>query len=110
MEKRKLHLRVPVTQPEKEEIANKAKQAGLSVAAYLRNLGCNYPLKSKLDLEITRELLKVGGDMGRMGGLFKLALSEDKAPDPEAIRLLMNDIEQARISFLALIKSFPTLK
>lgn len=36
------HLRVPVLPDEEEAIKEKARQAGLSVAAYLRNVGMGY--------------------------------------------------------------------
>ncbi|MDZ5459300.1 conjugal transfer transcriptional regulator TraJ [Azohydromonas lata] len=62
---------------ERARIEANAKQARLSVARYLREVGQGYKLDSRLDLESVRELAKVNGDLGRLGGLLKLWLVKD---------------------------------
>ena len=54
------------------------------MSVYLKTLGLGYEPKSLLDAERVGELLKACGDLGRLGGLLKLWLSErpgDGAPD-----------------------------
>ncbi|PTQ89947.1 hypothetical protein C8R30_1397 [Nitrosomonas nitrosa] len=71
-------LRVPVLPIEEAEIKNKATDAGLTVAEYLRNLGLGYQVPSIVDSRQVDSLLKINGDLGRLGGLIKLWLTNDK--------------------------------
>ncbi len=75
--KRSHHLRVPVFQNEKENIEAIARQAGLSVAAFLRDVGQGYEITGVTDYEKVRELARINGDLGRLGGLLKLWLTDD---------------------------------
>lgn len=74
---RRQHLRVPVFPEEKEEIERQARQAGLSVARYLREVGQGYEIKGITDYERVRELARINGDLGRLGGMLKLWLTDD---------------------------------
>jgi hypothetical protein len=69
-------LKVRVTPQERAEIERLAAATRLPVATFLRNLGLGYVPKSTLDAQHVRDLLKLGGDIGRLGGLLKLWLAE----------------------------------
>ena len=69
------HLKVVVSGRERADIETRAAATGLSVSAYLRNLGLGFQPHSTLDQEAMLALLKVNADQGRLGGLFKLWLS-----------------------------------
>ena len=75
--KRHHHLRVPVFPDEKKTIERQARQAGLSIACYLRDVGQGYEIKGITDCEQVRELARINGDLGRLGGLLKLWLTDD---------------------------------
>ena len=64
-------LRVYVLPDERSRIAASAERAGLSVANYLRALGLGYEPPSAVDYQAVRDLAKVAGDQGRLGGLLK---------------------------------------
>ena len=68
-------LKVLVSKQERAQIQTRAAATGLSVSAYLRNLGLGFQPDSTLDQEAILALLKVNADQGRLGGLFKLWLS-----------------------------------
>lgn len=70
-------LRVPVFPGEKEIIERKAKATGKSVAAFLREVALGYEVKSVIDNTKVLELSKINGDLGRIGGLLKLWLTDD---------------------------------
>lgn len=62
---------------ERAEIEENAKRAGISVARYLRDVGQGYQIKGVMDYGYVRELVRVNGDLGRLGGLLKLWLTND---------------------------------
>lgn len=94
--KRKHHLRVPVFPDEKKLIEEQAQRAGMSVARFLREVGQGYRIGGVVDYEHVRELARINGDLGRLGGLLKLWLTNDErtAQFGEAtIRAVLSRIE-----------------
>ncbi len=61
-----------------EEIAQKT---GLSVSKYLVRVGMGAVPSSVLDMEAVRQMTKVSGDLGRLGGLLKALLTNDERLD-----------------------------
>ncbi|PTR04633.1 hypothetical protein C8R30_103152 [Nitrosomonas nitrosa] len=76
--KRDKRLRIPVLPEEERVIKAKAYEAGLTVAEYLRNLGLGYSVPSMIDNRQVDALLKINADLGRLGGLIKLWLTNDE--------------------------------
>lgn len=76
--KRDKRLRVPVLPEEEMMIKAKASEAGLTIAEYLRNLGLGYSIPSVIDNRQVDSLLKINADLGRLGGLIKLWLTNDR--------------------------------
>lgn len=72
------HLTVYCLPEEKAQIALNAKNVGLSVSSYLLSVGVGYEIKSTLDSQLVGDLVKVNADLGRLGGLLKLWLTDDK--------------------------------
>ncbi|EGQ8484961.1 conjugal transfer transcriptional regulator TraJ [Vibrio parahaemolyticus] len=62
---------------EKKLIEDQAKRAGMSSARYLREVGQGYHIQGVVDYEQVSELAKINGDLGRLGGLLKLWLTND---------------------------------
>ena len=84
-------LKVTVTPTEKAVIEARAREAGLSVASYLRAAAMGRQVKSVLDQEAVGELVKVAGNQGRLGGLLKLWLVDQPGrgvPELEIRRVL----------------------
>ena len=82
---------------ERQMIAALARATGLSLSAYLLTVGQGYAVTSRVDREQVRELARINGDLGRLGGLLKLWLSN--APGAamwgtEEIRALLHKIEE----------------
>lgn len=95
-ERRRHHLRVPVRVGEKALIEAQAQRAGMSVARFLREVGQGYRIGGVVDYEQVRELARINGDLGRLGGLLKLWLTNDErtAQFGEAtLRALLSSIE-----------------
>lgn len=88
---------------ERQLIEENAKTAGLSVARFLREVGQGYQIKSVVDYAQVREMARINGDMGRLGGLLKLWLSDDKKmqlySEKDILKVLEN-IETARLELV----------
>ncbi len=92
-------LRVWVTPEEKAVIDQHAESTCMSCSAYLRQLGLGYIPASKLDTKAVLHLAKVNGDMGRLGGLLKMMLTNQERHTPEseaALERLLDEIEQTQ--------------
>ena len=92
-------FKVAVSADERAAISANAKAAGLSVSAYLRAVGLGYEVRSVLDHEHVAEIKRARGDLGRVGGLLKVWLSQrpGEGAAVEDVRSLLNQIEAAQV-------------
>ena len=85
-------LRVVVSATERATIEERAKDARLSVSAYLRSAGMGQRARpSRLDHAAVNDLARANADQGRLGGLLKMWLVDRPgrgAPEIEVRRLL----------------------
>lgn len=103
-----LHLRVPVHSDEEREIKRRALAAGLSVASYLRSTALDHRLPGMLDHQCVEQLARINGDLGRLGGLLKLWLTDDPrtAQFGEAtIRAVLSKIEDTQAEMQDVMRS-----
>jgi hypothetical protein len=63
---------------EGRQIEAKAKAAGQSLSAYFLNVGIGYQIRGIVDHKQVEELARINGDLGRLGGLLKLWLTDDE--------------------------------
>jgi hypothetical protein len=88
-------LKTFVTAEERAFIVGSAAICGMSVSQYLRTVGMHGRPTNMLDLEAMGKVIKASGDLGRLGGLLKLWLTDR----PEAgaavndVRALLREIE-----------------
>jgi hypothetical protein len=98
--KRSRHLRVPVHDEEAEVIEAQARAVGMTLAAYLRAVGAGYRPRAVVDHDRVHEMLRINGDLGRLGGLLKLWLSDD----PKLNAFDRGQVRQAILSALRRIE------
>jgi hypothetical protein len=91
----KIAMRSYVTPEEYKNITDNAGLAGMSVSTYIKTVCLGQEVKSLEDKTSILELAKVSADLGRLGGLFKLALSE-RAVDRLRGGALLDDISRTR--------------
>jgi len=106
--RKRRHLRVPVLPDEEQQIKRNAAAAGRSVAAYLRNVGLGYEVRGILDNRRVEELARINGDLGRLGGLLKLWLTNDtrtEAFGEATIRALLSKIEDTQDKMHAVMRA-----
>ena len=78
------------------------------VLRYLRDVGQGYQIKGVMDYEYVRELVRVNGDLGRLGGLLKLWLTDDPRTarfGDATILALLGRIEATQDEMSRLMKS-----
>lgn len=63
---------------ERALIEENAKQHGLSASSFLRNVGLGVKVSGVLDQDAIGELAKINADLGRLGGLLKMWLTNDE--------------------------------
>lgn len=104
-------IRVWVTADEKAGIEEMARSTGNSTSAFLRKVGLGYEVRSILDYSRAQDLVKVNADLGRLGGLLKLWLTNDKRLDGFSqtdlrclILATLNKIESNQAQMRELIK------
>lgn len=95
--KANLPIKVYCLPSEKKTIEDSARAAGKSTSAFLLAVGQGYRVSGVVDYERVRELAKINGDLGRLGGLLKLWLTNDERTesfDADTIRAVLNKIEK----------------
>jgi len=84
---------------ERRQIEENGKDVGLSMSTYLLNVGMGYQVRGILDNKRVEELARINGDLGRLGGLLKLWLTNDQrtaAFGEDTIRALLSKIEDTQ--------------
>lgn len=96
MPTKKLTLWCYVDNEEHALISASAEQAGLSRSTYIKRICLGQPTPSLEKQKLRRELFKLNADLGRLGGLFKLCLSEKDGPFValhQEVRRMLREIE-----------------
>lgn len=83
-------------------IAESASRAGIPMSAFVRQVCLGNPPRSRDGLHAVKELLHVNADLGRLGGLLKLWLSEPDRNQRE-VRMLLHELEAAKAQLAAKI-------
>jgi hypothetical protein len=84
---------------EKRLIEANAETAGKSVSSFLLAVGQGYQITGVVDAEQVREMARISGDLGRLGGLLKLWLTNDAKTaefGPSTIRTVLQKIEHSQ--------------
>lgn len=100
-------IRVPVLPDEEKEIKANAEKAGLPVAVYLRRLALGFEIRGVIDQRHILELSKINADLGRLGGLLKLWLTNDerlKHIDAKAISVVLERIQNTQAAMLSVVE------
>lgn len=96
-QRKRQRLDVWATPAEAATIKRLAGTARLSVSEYLRNLGLGYAPRTTLDAQAVLDLLHMRGDLGRLGGLLKLWLTDQPGQGAAVtdVRGVLRQIEAA---------------
>lgn len=84
---------------EKQSIEDNAKAAGRTVSSFLLHVGQGYQVTGIVDAEQVRQMARISGDLGRLGGLLKWWLTDDARTaefTPDTIRRVLLKIEESQ--------------
>ena len=76
--KDKLRICTYVTETEYALIKERTKATGISMSRYAREVLLGYKPRSLFDQDAVLAMMKANADLGRLGGLFKLAITEGR--------------------------------
>ncbi len=100
-----------LTDKEYQQVADSAAKAGLSFSTFVKRVCLGHKVPSTVDHQAILALTKANADLGRLGGLFKMFLSEGKAGQhADELRVTLRKIEESKDAvakqFDNLIKGF----
>ena len=94
MPSKKLRLTVHLSPEEHAAITSSATRAGLSLSTFAKRVCSGMPVPSLEHTLAVKDMLRINADLARLGGLFKLALSEkSEGNDRFMLQKLLRDIE-----------------
>ncbi|WP_243545470.1 plasmid mobilization protein [Pseudodesulfovibrio tunisiensis] len=88
MPSRKTAMKVYVSDEEHQRIIDKAGLCGLSVSTFAKRVCLGYQIRSREDRQARRDLLTVNADLGRLGGLLKMWLTNEDEHEFDVRELL----------------------
>jgi hypothetical protein len=104
-------IKVCCTPVERQTLIEKAEHCGLSVSNFMRTVGLGIGVVSVVDHRKVDELVRINGDLGRLGGLLKLWLANEAHFQhisthgfKDQILATISDIEANQTSLKAIIK------
>jgi hypothetical protein len=104
-------IKVCCTPVERQTLIEKAENCGLSVSNFLRTVGLGTGIVSVVDHRKVDELVRINGDLGRLGGLLKLCLTNEAYVQPisahplkDQISATIADIKANQASLKVIIK------
>ncbi len=86
-------IKFRVSTEEKEKIESlAARSSSKSLSDYVRASALNKTISSNVDAIATIELIKVCGDLSRLGNLFRLSLKDNNKYSKEQIALIESQL------------------
>lgn len=104
MPSKKRIIKTYVSDEEYTEIRETAQQCSLSLSAFVKAICLDHEIRSSTDQQTRRELLKLNGDQGRLGGLLKMLILDDDDNRKAAERLL-KEIGQTQKEIVQKVRS-----
>ena len=98
---RNIRRTIRFNEEEIEAIEKNAADCGEALAPFLRKVGAGYTVKGVVDQKAILDLLKANGDLGRLGGLLKLWLSQRDTHLPKEAGVSIGEVKDLYKKILA---------
>ena len=99
MPSKKRRIAVYLGPDEYSRIQESANKAGLSLSTFCKRVCLGTPVPGLEHRQAVKDILKANADLGRLGGLLKLALSEEG--DKIALSKLLREIDAGQSALKA---------
>jgi uncharacterized protein (UPF0128 family) len=96
MPSKKQRIAVYLGPDEYKEIQESANRAGISMSTFCKRVCTGLPVPSMEHKDAVREIIKARADLGRLGGLFKLALASTEGADRMTLQRLLREIDMGQ--------------
>ncbi len=93
---------------ERVQLQANAAAARMSVSNYMLHVGLGYRVRAVQDHRYVAELIRVNSDLGRLGGLFKLWLTNEERTamvGESKIRAMLGKVEATQDELRSVIRS-----
>ena len=104
MPSKKKVIKTYVSETEYEQIFSSAEQCSLSLSAFAKAVCLGHEIRSSTDQQTRRELLKLNGDQGRLGGLLKMLIL-DNGNNRKTAEKLLREIGQTQKEIVQKVRS-----
>ena len=105
MPSKKQRITVYLDPEEYRRIQESANKAGISLSTFCKRVCLGFPVPGLEHRQAVRDILKASADLGRLGGLFKLALSSTpEAADKTALQRLLREIDTGQTLLKAAVR------
>jgi hypothetical protein len=101
-------IKVYCTPDDRAQLQANAAAARKSVSSYMLHIGLGYGVRGLEDHRTVEDLLLVNGDLGRLGGLLKLLLSNEERTamlGESRVRALLGKVETTQDEIRAVIRA-----
>ena len=96
MPTKKPFFKVYLTPAEHDQLSGLADRSGLSKSELVRRICLGREISSRVDQRAILALLKSNADLGRLGGLLKQHLAENRTSQSDDLRRLLHSLENTK--------------
>lgn len=104
MPSKKVAVRVYLSPEEHKQFANQAAKARLSMSTYAKRICLGYEIKSLVDQGAALTLIRLSAELGRLGGLLKHELKEQRLARTPAVTAIINEIADNKDVIMSKVK------
>lgn len=101
MPSKKTAVRVYLSPEEHKQFFAQASRARLSMSTYAKRVCLGYEIKSSLEQQAVLELIRLKAELGRLGGLLKHELKEQRLARTPAVTDIINEIAENKEALMA---------
>lgn len=108
MPSKKLAVKVYLTPEEHQCLVRQSSKVKLSMSTYAKRLCLGYEIKSMVEQEAVLALIRLKAELGRLGGLLKHELREQRLARTPAITSIINEIADNKNIIMEKIRELKT--
>ena len=101
MKKKYKIIKSYLSDEEYAQVVKASEATGLTISKFVKNVCLGTPLPNKSNITSSLELLKFSSDLGRLGGLLKMAISNGM--EKYKVEPLLKEIRQRQAELKALV-------